>query len=94
MSGTESPFWVSGSLNFGRRDSSRKCGVLSLKPSGFIYLLELHPAIFDLGVAGGATRAALTLHMAKSGNAADIAAKEGSQVKLHMFSHVAAHDVG
>lgn len=32
------------------------------------------------GVAGGATRAALTQHFAKKGNAADIAAKEQSQV--------------
>lgn len=32
-----------------------------------------------VGVAGGATRTALTLHFAKRGNAADIAAKEGSQ---------------
>lgn len=33
------------------------------------------------GVAGGATRAALTLHFARARNAADIAAKEGSQVR-------------
>ena len=32
------------------------------------------------GVAGGATRAALTQHFALAGNAADISAKEGSQV--------------
>ena len=32
------------------------------------------------GVAGGATRAALTQHFALVGNAADISAKEGSQV--------------
>ena len=32
------------------------------------------------GVAGGATRAALTQHFAVRGNAADVAAKEGSQV--------------
>lgn len=32
------------------------------------------------GVAGGATRAALTQHFARQRNAADIAAKEGSQV--------------
>ncbi|BDA41824.1 RUS1 family protein C16orf58 homolog [Coccomyxa sp. Obi] len=31
------------------------------------------------GVAGGATRAALTQHFSKAGNAADISAKEGSQ---------------
>ena len=34
------------------------------------------------GVAGGATRAALTQHFAVRGNAADVAAKEGSQVGL------------
>lgn len=33
------------------------------------------------GVAAGATRAALTQHFACSGNAADVAAKEGSQVR-------------
>jgi hypothetical protein len=32
------------------------------------------------GVAGGATRTALTLHFARQRNAADISAKEGSQV--------------
>ncbi|KAG1655345.1 hypothetical protein FOA52_008860 [Chlamydomonas sp. UWO 241] len=32
-----------------------------------------------VGVAGGATRAALTVHFARSGNAADIAAKEQAQ---------------
>lgn len=31
------------------------------------------------GVAGGATRAALTAHFARAGNAADVAAKEGTQ---------------
>ena len=34
------------------------------------------------GVAGGATRAALTQHFALGGNAADVSAKEGSQVGL------------
>lgn len=33
------------------------------------------------GVAGGATRAALTQHFAQRGNAADISAKEQSQVR-------------
>ena len=32
-----------------------------------------------LGVAGGASRAALTQHFARQQNAADISAKEGSQ---------------
>jgi hypothetical protein len=32
------------------------------------------------GVAAGATRASMTQHFAVAGNAADIAAKEGSQV--------------
>ncbi len=31
------------------------------------------------GVAGGATRAALTQHFARQGNAADVAAREASQ---------------
>lgn len=34
------------------------------------------------GVAGGSTRAALTLHFAKKNNAADISAKEGTQVHI------------
>lgn len=42
-------------------------------------LLDLTWGI-DAGVAGGATRAALTQHFARAGNAADISAKEGSQV--------------
>lgn len=33
-----------------------------------------------VGVAGGATRAALTLHQARRDNMADISAKDGSQV--------------
>lgn len=39
------------------------------------------PEHIDAGVAAGSTRAALTLHFAKQHNAADIAAKEGTQVK-------------
>lgn len=35
-----------------------------------------------MGVAGGATRAALTVHQARRDNMADISAKDGSQV-LH-----------
>lgn len=33
-----------------------------------------------VGVAGGATRAALTVHQARRDNLADISAKDGSQV--------------
>lgn len=33
-----------------------------------------------MGVAGGATRAALTVHQARRNNMADISAKDGSQV--------------
>ena len=33
-----------------------------------------------VGVAGGATRASITMHQARSGNMADVAAKDGSQV--------------
>ena len=35
-----------------------------------------------VGVAGGATRAALTVHQARRDNMADISAKDGSQVLL------------
>ena len=34
-----------------------------------------------VGVAGGATRAAMTQHQARRDNMADVAAKDGSQVK-------------
>ena len=33
-----------------------------------------------VGVAGGATRAALTMHQARRNNMADVSAKDGSQV--------------
>ena len=33
-----------------------------------------------MGVAGGATRAALTMHQARRDNMADVSAKDGSQV--------------
>ena len=34
-----------------------------------------------MGVAGGATRAALTQHQARRNNMADVSAKDGSQVR-------------
>lgn len=37
-----------------------------------------------MGVAGGATRAALTQHQARRNNMADVSAKDGSQVRLLM----------
>lgn len=45
------------------------------------YLQQVFTPSIDAGVAAGSTRAALTLHFAKQHNAADIAAKEGTQVK-------------
>ena len=38
-----------------------------------------------MGVAGGATRAAMTQHQARRDNMADVAAKDGSQVRCVMF---------
>ena len=35
-----------------------------------------------VGVSGGATRAALTLHQARRDNMADVSAKDGSQVSV------------
>lgn len=35
-----------------------------------------------MGVAGGATRAALTQHQARRNNMADVSAKDGSQVRV------------
>lgn len=51
-----------------------------LFPAAFLLLACLGSlARAVTGVAGGATRAALTMHFARQRNAADIAAKEGSQ---------------
>ncbi|XP_065351564.1 RUS family member 1 [Cloeon dipterum] len=44
-----------------------------------------------VGVAGGATRAALTQHQAKHGNMADVAAKDGSQ---ETFVNLIASNIG
>lgn len=43
------------------------------------------PACLPAGVAGSATRAALTQHFAQRGNAADIAAKEQSQARANLL---------
>ena len=48
----------------------------------------------NAGVAAGSTRAALTLHFAKQNNAADISAKEGTQVNTCPFlakKHACVH---
>jgi len=39
-----------------------------------------------VGVAGGATRAALTQHQARRNNMADVSAKDGSQVRHTLSS--------
>ena len=44
------------------------------------YLLLLFAFQSIVGVAGGATRAALTQHQARRDNMADVSAKDGSQV--------------
>ena len=38
-----------------------------------------------MGVAGGATRAALTQHQARRNNMADVSAKDGSQVSYRLL---------
>ena len=38
-----------------------------------------------VGVAGGATRSALTQHQAKNNNLADVSAKDSSQVRARFF---------
>ncbi len=48
----------------------------------YYYTLVAHLSTGPAGVAGGATRAALTQHFARQGNAADISAKEGTQVDI------------
>ena len=61
--------------------------LLGMSPAS--WLIPLHAIflptafVYYAGVAAGATRAALTLHFAKQNNAADIAAKEGTQVYCH-----------
>ena len=45
-----------------------------------------------MGVAGGATRAALTQHQARRNNMADVSAKDGSQVS-HLQHHYIPHKV-
>ena len=40
-----------------------------------------------MGVAGGATRAAITEHQALKNNMADVSAKDGSQVSGYHVSH-------
>ena len=45
--------------------------------------LTLCVNVQNAGVAAGSTRAALTLHFAKQNNAADVSAKEGTQVNWH-----------
>ena len=44
--------------------------------------LTLYVNVQHAGVAAGSTRAALTLHFAKQNNAADVSAKEGTQVTV------------
>lgn len=47
-----------------------------------IILFHAGLAFSLVGVAGGCTRAALTMHQAKRNNMADVSAKDGSQVSL------------
>lgn len=42
----------------------------------------LFPSQCIVGVAGGATRAALTMHQARRNNMADVSAKDSSQVSV------------
>ncbi len=57
-----------------------------LLPGAFLLLACLGSiARAVTGVAGGATRMALTQHFARRRNAADIAAKEGSQVRCGLL---------
>ncbi|XP_041012993.1 protein root UVB sensitive 3 isoform X2 [Juglans microcarpa x Juglans regia] len=57
--------------------------VSPLFPSAFVFVVCLGSLSRSFtGVAGGATRAALTQHFALQSNAADISAKEGSQETL------------
>lgn len=59
----------------GCRKSIKRYVALSCMSSSCVCLLQS-----IVGVAGGATRAALTVHQARRDNMADISAKDGSQV--------------
>lgn len=56
------------------------------------YCPDLHSFLFPtqciVGVAGGATRAALTMHQARRNNMADVSAKDSSQVSTGLGSRV------
>lgn len=55
-----------------------------------IYILCMSTAMKALvGVAGSATRAALSCHQATQGNMADVSAKDGSQeIFVNLFAYV------
>lgn len=46
-----------------------------------------------VGVAGGATRAALTVHQARRNNMADISAKDGSQVGVYAPDGILSNEI-
>lgn len=50
-----------------------------------LLFFSLWPYQSIVGVAGGATRAAMTQHQARRDNMADVAAKDGSQVSCGMI---------
>jgi len=57
----------------------------------FAYIMCVSGVAYSLvGVAGGCTRAALTLHQAKRNNMADVSAKDGSQETLVNLSAIVA----
>ena len=51
--------------------------------ASMIYLIVASSVLKSIvGVAGGATRSALTQHQARNNNMADVSAKDGSQVRI------------
>lgn len=66
----------------GCRKSIKRYVALSCMSSICVCLLQS-----IVGVAGGATRAALTVHQARRDNMADISAKDGSQVAATSYFH-------
>ncbi|KAG7272664.1 hypothetical protein CRUP_008492, partial [Coryphaenoides rupestris] len=62
----------------------RRDGAVSGGGGGGNYMIGVFKSV--VGVAGGATRAALTVHQARRDNMADISAKDGSQTELWLLT--------
>lgn len=62
--------------------SSTEGSVFLQHVAALTFTLLLFPIQCIVGVAGGATRAALTMHQARRNNMGDVSAKDSSQVNI------------